>query len=308
MSATADLFLGGAWIKVPAVEFNGTRLLVTGKWLRVAALDGEDCLERGLEDPEGCIRTLKDRRSHSVQADILTFGQTVPSTVAMYSYPMQPDSIATIRLTRFNDWWEGLPQVTRKNARRAAKRGVVVSVRELDDNLIRQIMEINNETPSRQGRHFTHYGESFEDTKRDFSSFAYRSDFVCAHLGDELIGISKIVYCRHGAAIMKLQSKITRYDDRPSNALLVKALECCAQRGVSCVTYGKYRYGRQEVTSLMEFKARHGFEEVLVPRFYVPLTVRGRVAVTLGLHRGMVDILPESVIRVARSARKKWHT
>jgi hypothetical protein len=308
MSATADLFLRGAWIKVPTVDFNGTRLVVTGNWLRVAAPDGEDCPERELEDPEGCIRTLKDRRSHNVRADVLTFAQMVPSTEPQYPFPMQRDSIATIRLTSFNEWWERLPQETRKNARRAAKRGVVVSVRALDDNLIRQIMEINNETPSRQGRRFTHYGESFEDVKRDFSSFAQRSEFACAYLGDELIGISKIVYCGDVAVIMKLQPKISHYDKKPANALLCQALECCALKGVSHVTYGKYRYGRQEHTSLMEFKARHGFEEVLVPRFYVPLTAKGRVAVNLGLHRDMVEVLPASVIRVARSVRKRWHT
>lgn len=307
MAATADLFLGGTWIKVPAVDVNGTTLVVSGNWLRIAAMDGEDCPERELDDPERCIRTLKDRQSHSVRADVLTFAQLVPATEPKYPYPMQQDSIATIRLASYKEWWESLPQETRKNTRRAAKRDVVVSIRELDDQLIRQIMEINNETPSRQGRRFTHYGANFEDVKRDYGSFAHRSEYVCAHFGDELVGISKIVYGSHVAAIMKLQPKISHYDKRPANAVLARSIERCAERGASCVTYGKFRYGKQENTSLMEFKARHGFEEVLVPRYHVPLTLKGAVAVKLGLHRDMVEILPESAIRVARSVRKRWH-
>jgi len=57
-----------------------------------------------------------------------------------------------------------------------------------------------------------------------------------------------------------------------------------------------------------DYSANFGFEEVLVPRYYVPLSVKGSVAVKLGLYRDMVEILPESAIRVARSVRKRWHT
>jgi hypothetical protein len=307
MATTADLFLGGTWIKVPALDVDGTKVIVSGNWLRTAALDGEDCLDRELNDPEACIRTLKDRTSHALNADVFTFAQMLPATEPRYSYPMQRDSIAAIRLTTFANWWEELPQVARKNARRAAKRGVVVTTRELDDELVRGIVEINNETPSRQGRQFTHYGESVDDVKKDFSSFAHRSEFVCAHVGDELIGLIKIVYGDRVAAIMKLQSKISHYDRRPANALLAKAVECCELRGISHITYGKFRYGNQENTSLMEFKARHGFQEILVPRFYVPLTPKGRIAVKLGLHRGVAEIVPQRLLRVARQIRKIWY-
>jgi Acetyltransferase (GNAT) domain len=307
-TATADLFVGGTWIKVPALDIDGRTVLATGRWLRMAALEGEDCLDRELENPGRCIQRLKDRRSHGLNADIFTFAQTVSTPEPRYRYPMQRDSIATIRLTSFKDWWEDLPQEGRKNVRRAAKRGVVVESRALDDALIRQIMDLNNETPSRQGRRFTHYGESFEEVKRDFSSFADRGEFVCAFLGEELIGIVKIVYCGNIGVIMKLQPKTSHYDKRPANAILAKAVECCEHKGVSYITYGKYRYGNQERTSLMEFKARHGFQEVLVPRYLVPLTVKGQLAVRLGLHRKLVEIVPERVLRVARDARRRWHS
>src|SRR2546427_10272684 len=70
----------------------------------------------------------------------------------------------------------------------------------------------------------------------------------------------------------------------------------------------KYRYGNQERTSLLEFKMRNGFEEILVPRFYVPLTNKGKVAMTLKLHRDLVALLPESAIHFARNLRAKWYT
>jgi hypothetical protein len=58
----------------------------------------------------------------------------------------------------------------------------------------------------------------------------------------------------------------------------------------------------------MEFKMRNGFEEVLVPRYYIPLTLKGRVAMQLKLHHGLVGIVPESIIRIGRDLRVKWYT
>jgi hypothetical protein len=95
MAATADLF-GRKPIKVPGGRRQRDTLVVSGNLASDPAMDGEDCPERELDDPERCIRTLKDRRSHPVRADVLTFAQLVPATEPD-RYPMQHDSIATIR-------------------------------------------------------------------------------------------------------------------------------------------------------------------------------------------------------------------
>ena len=71
--------------------------------------------------------------------------------------------------------------------------------------------------------------------------------------------------------------------------------------------YGKYRYSKQASTSLMEFKARNGFEEVLMPRYYVPLTARGAAAVKLKLYRGFSELVPAFALDLARNARGAWY-
>jgi hypothetical protein len=57
----------------------------------------------------------------------------------------------------------------------------------------------------------------------------------------------------------------------------------------------------------MDFKSRHGFEEIRVPRFYVPLTRRGEICMRLKLHRDAVGLLPQSVIAIGRRLRADWY-
>jgi hypothetical protein len=65
---------------------------------------------------------------------------------------------------------------------------------------------------------------------------------------------------------------------------------------VPYLTYAKYAYGNKSTSSLSEFKGRHGFEQMCVPRYYVPLTVKGRMANQLRLYRGIEGFLPERVL------------
>jgi hypothetical protein len=304
--ALVERFHNGRWIQVQSVDVGGQLLVVKGGWLRTASLDAEDCVEHELLDPPGCVDQLRKHRPEGLKVDLLTFAQMLPDTEPKYAYPMERESIAAISLTSFSTWWDGLPQEVRKNVRRAEKRGVVTCMREVDDVLVQGIVDINNETPVRQGRRFTHYGESFEKVKTDFLAFKERSDLICAYSGPELIGVVKIIYSGPIAAIMKLQTKISHADKRPANALLARAIERCHEVGALYVTYGSYRYGNQAWTSLMEFKRRHGFVEIEVPRYYVPLSARGAGCVKLRLHRGIVGVLPSSVLHAGRSLRARW--
>jgi hypothetical protein len=301
-----ERFHNGSWIEFPSVEIHGVRTLVTGQWLKTVTIDAEECAEAELANPPAYIEKLKTYRAKGLDADIFTFAQKLPHTERNYSYSMEQESVAAIRITTFSDWWDGLPQESRKNVRRAAKRGVEICLKGVDDDLVRQIIEINDETPIRQGKPFTHYGESFDRVKTDFLAFSHRSDVICAYVGGELIGLTKIIYCGEIAAIMKLQTKVSHADKRPANALIATALERCYEKRVSYVTYGLYRYGNQEWTSLMEFKARHGFKEIIVPRYYVPLSIKGTISCRLKLHRGMVGILPPVMVQAGRTLRARW--
>ena len=307
-SNSIEIYVRGKWVRVPALDVVGMAIIVRGKWLKVAAIHDEEWLETELEDPEVCVKKLKEQGSHGFHADIFTFAHKVPATLPKYRYPLEWDSVAAARTTSFKEWWEKLPQETRKNVRRSQKRGVAVIIREFDDDLIWKIVELNNGTPVRQGIPNEQYGKSFDEIKKDHSSFLNRSDFICAFLGDELIGLLKVVYRGQIASILNLLSKATHYDKRPANALVAKAVELCEAKGVSYLTYGMFNYGNKRNSPLREFKIRNGFEEVLAPRFYVPLTRWGALCIKLKLHRGLLGILPHSVITVGVSARAKWYS
>ena len=303
---TIDVSVNGKWVRVPTFDINGKNIIVKGRWIRVAAVHDEDWLETELEDPKVCVKRLKQHGSQELSADIFTFMQKLPATVPKYRYPLEWVSLAVVRLASFREWWDSLPQETRKNVRRSQKRGVVVTVKQLDDDLVREIVGVNNDSPIVQGRSNRYYGKKFDEVKKDHSAFLDRSDLICAHFGNELVGFLKVVYRGEVASILGFLTKASHSDKRPANALIAKAVECCAARGTTYLTYGKFNYGNKRNSPLREFKIRNGFGEVLVPRFYVPLTVRGMIYMKLKLHRGLLGILPHRVIALGVSARARW--
>jgi len=304
---TVETSVKGKWRHVPALHVNGYAIVAKGGWLRRAVIHDEEWLETALGDPEACIERLKGRAGRALKTDIFTFAQRVPDTAPKFPYMRELESIAVCHVTTFRDWWEALPQESRKNARRAQKRGVAVSVRELDDEFVRGIVEVNNDSPVRQGVPFVHHGKTHEQVWKDQSSWLKQSDFICAYLGDELVGFLKLVYGRDTASVLQLLPKASRYDVRPTNALIAKAVERCAEKGIPYFIYGHYSYGNQGATSLMEFKARNGFKEMFVPRYYVPLTLRGRLGLAVGLHHELVGRLPRSAVRLGVAIRSRWY-
>ena len=90
--------------------------------------------------------------------------------------------------------------------------------------------------------------------------------------------------------------------------MLAKAVEVCEAKKVSYLTYGMFRYGNKRDNPLLSFKTRNGFEEMLVPRFYVPLTKWGALCLRAKLHRGLLGILPHGIITAAVNVRSKWYS
>jgi len=62
-------------------------------------------------------------------------------------------------------------------------------------------------------------------------------------------------------------------------------------------------YGAKGEDSLSEFKRHNGFHKYNLPRYFVPLTNRGRFALTTGLHRPLKEMLPGPIARTAVSIR-----
>ena len=279
----------------------GATILISGGLIRRAEIKDEEWLaDAALADPSAIIAALA---KSPVRTDVLTFTQKLPATTPKHPFPFEWDNVAAINTARFAAWWNGLPQEARKNCRRAARRGVVVRGMALTDDLIRAVMEIYNETPVRQGRPFAHYGKDFATVKREISSLPDTSEFLGAFFGEELIGFIKLVRLGKIASILHIVSKNEHYDKRPANALVTAAAELCRDKGISFLTYGKLVYGNKADSSLGEFKRRMGFEKIPMPRYFVPLTLRGRVFTRLKLHRGLIGLLPPGLLKFLLSIR-----
>jgi hypothetical protein len=302
-----EISVKGKWVSVPAMALDGQTVIVQGRWIKMARVHDEWWMESELEDPEAMLKLLKERGSKTVHADIFTFFQKVPGSSPKFNYAKELESVAAARTANFDSWWNGLPQETRKNVRRSQKRGVTVSVKSFDDDLIAGIIGVNNDSPTRQGKPNIYYGQSFEQAKKDHSAFVDRSDFICAYSENEMIGFLKLVYRGEVASILNLAVKGSQNDKRPANALIAKAVELCGKKGVTHLTYGMFNYGNKRDSPLREFKSRNGFEEILTPRYYVPLTPWGGLACKLGLHRGLLGILPHKVIVLVLDARGRWY-
>lgn len=300
-----EISVRGQWVKAPACQINGQTIVVKGARIQIASLHDEDYLESVVESPEDCIRYLKQDPS-APRADIFAFSQKFPDITPHYKYPVEMRSIAVMDLTDWKAWWDGLPPETRRNVRRAEKRGVVTSIEKYDDQFVKGIMEIQNETPTRQGRHYSHYGKSLEQVRRDHASFLDHGDFIGAYYGQELIGFLKLIYRGDIASVLHLSSKMGHYDKRPGNALIAKATEVCRDKGIQYMTYELFHYGNKRDSPLTQFKVRNGFREVLVPSYYIPLTAWGEICVRLKLYRGVIGLLPTSVIHQGIKARSKW--
>ena len=220
----------GQRIKVPAVNINGTTIMVRGKWLKIASVHDEAWLPAEIGQPDAYLEALKE---NTLGADIFTFAQKLPGSQPKHKFPMELDSVAVIHFSSFKEWWEKLPQETRKNVRRSQKRGVVIKVQSFDEHLIRGIEGVNNDSASRQGERNYYYGRNHDQLRNDYSAFLDRSDFICAYVGDEMIGFLKLVYRGEVASILNLTPKASESDKRPANALVAKAVELCESKGIA---------------------------------------------------------------------------
>ena len=286
----------------PSIPTDGFEIVTTGKWLKSATVKSENFVERDPSaDPEHLLAGL---RASPLKSDLFAFSQRPPDSTPRFSYPMVWENFAVLPILGYAEWWEKrLNQDTRRCVRVAAKRGLVVRPVQFDDELCRGICAIYNETPIRQGRSFHHFGKKVDAVKAENGTFVERSAFVGAYHEAELVGFLKMVYMGKTASIMQILSKVGHYDRRPMNALMAKAVEICNERQMAYLVYRKYHYYKGLADSLTEFKRRNGFEKMDIPRYYVPLTAKGRLAVSLGLQLGAGHWIPKQVVVAARAIR-----
>ncbi len=283
----------------------GREVIVQGQLCRVAHLDADDY--KFLDDPDSAIIQL---RKSGIRIDIFTFMQKLPETTPKYKYPMEWDNMAVLPVTTFENWWtKQIGFKARNKAKQAEKKGVSIREVSFDQALTRGIWEIYNECPVRQERRFPHFGKSLEAVHAMSATYLDSSVFIVAYEGEKLIGFIKLTIddTRTQAGIMHIVSMLQHREKAPTNALVAQAVRSCADRGINYLVYSKFAYGKKLKSSLSEFKERNAFARVDIPRYYVPLTRWGSLALAMGLHHRLADRLPESVAEKLRELRSNWY-
>lgn len=281
-----------------------TEVRIRGRLVRIARIEGDKY--EFLDDPESLISQL---RTCGSRIDLFTFMERIANAKLKRSYPMEWENVAAVPITTFEDWWERqVDSKTRNMVRKALKKGVEVRTLSFDDELVRGISRIYNETPIRQGRHFRHFGKKVDDVRTEEGTFRDRSVFLGAFFKEAMIGFAKLVRDSHlsQAGLMNILSMVEHRDKAPTNALVAEAVRSCAASGIPYLVYSNFSYGKRQKDSLRDFKQNNGFERFDLPRYYVPLTALGRVTWGLRLHHKWVDHLPEPIVNKGRELRNRW--
>lgn len=294
-----ETLVKGRSAQIECVEINGQVFTITGRMLRVVSL--EDDWYEDVRDPEAVIDALRSRSDLS--ADIFTFWQRPPHTQPRYSYHAEWDELAVLPISTYEDWWnKQIKSRIRTTIRKSRKAGLEVKEVAFDDEFVAGMTAIFNESPVRQGRHFWHYGKDFDTVKAQFSRYIHRERMIGAYFEGNMVGLIMLGDAGEFALLGQIISSLHHRDKAPNNALVAKAVEVCAERGIGYLVY--WYWGDD---SLAEFKRRCGFERVLTPRYYVPLTVKGDLALRIGAHRGFASMIPPGMKRSLKRLRSAWY-
>ncbi|MDT8366712.1 MAG: GNAT family N-acetyltransferase [bacterium] len=267
-----------------------------GSLLRVGWLEREytDCVE----DAPSFLNELK---GEFPSLDIFTFRQSLSRQTDFKGFKKEPNYFAVIPVTSYDNWFHHQMKKTARQAlKKSFKKGVTVRSTEYDEAFIQGIYEILNETPVRQGRPYGHYGKSKEVIEKEFAEDRDQCTYIGAYFEEELIGFIKLYLKDNYTVPFGMVSKIAHRDKSVQNALISHAIKVCEEKGKKYFFYGEWLED-----SLGSFKRHVGCEKQLLFRYYVPLTLKGRLAVALGLHKGLRNLLPATVKKRTKDVRRK---
>ena len=305
-SLTHEISTMGRKIQAPAVRLDDVIVVMSGKFIRLGEVFDAYWREADMLPDLQCV--VEQLKTAVNRPDVFTFVQRAPETQPRYDYYMEWDNVAAIPVSTHENWLrEQISSASRRNIRTSEKKGVTVRVEPYDEKYVRGIMSIYNESPIRAGRKFWHHGKPFEVVEAENGTYRERSTYLGAYLQDEFIGYMKIVWDTRSAAIMQIISKLEYRDRRPNNARMSHAVKLCAERGVKYLLYERLIYGNKGEDSLTRFKRENGFIRMDLPRFYIPLTLKGKIALMFGLHREMKEIVPQRLRQQLVDLRDKWN-
>ena len=281
-----------------SVIIDGKELSISGRLMKMARVHGE--YYDFINSPGYFIQKL---RSLNTGAAMFTFLQEIGEQTANHPFYHESESLAVLPISTWDHWWKNqINDKTRNMIRKAQKGGVELRMCAFDDAFAQAIMNIYNECPLRQGKPFKHYGKDLFTIKRDHATYIERSDFIGAFKEDEMIGFIKLVHGSNASSLMQIISKIAWRDKASTNALIGKAVEICAERGIPYLHYGIWsRRG------IGEFKKHHGFLQHNIPRYYVPLNLYGWLTLKLSLHRNLASYIPEVAQDKYVELRNHWN-
>jgi len=286
-----EIRIKGRNTNVPFTQIDDRKVTAPGQWLKVASIFDEYFIEGEIvPNPSQIIAQLK---AWEVKPDIFTFAQKFTDPKPRFSYRMEWEDFAVIPVTTYQNWLrKQIRKDGRVNLNRAAREGILVRPTGYDDQFVRGIKALCDDTPVRQGKPFWHHGKSFDEIKKIHGTYCERAQYIGAYFENELIGFLKMVYVDNFAKTMHVIGMEKYFYKRPTNALIAKAVEICAEKGIAYLNYGQYNFPGKKESSLSDFKRRNGFQEFKFPRYYVPLTTKGRLALGLGLHRDSKTLVP----------------
>ena len=282
---------------MPQFLVNNHAIVTKGKVCRIAHLRDEpyECVA----DAKPFIEELKRAKTGT---DILSFTQSIGETQPKFDLPHEWDSYAVLPITTYDDWFKNqIDFKTRNKVRKVGKNGIVLRESELTDEFVRGVIGIYDESPFIQGRKNWHYQKSLEEMRKMLGTFPDRSIFVGAYLKDEMIGFIKLIHRGNIVNFIHIISKVAHRDKAPTNGLLAKAIEISAARKAAFLHYGIWSRRGMGV-----FKINHCFIEQKIPRYYVPLNLKGSVALKLKLHQSFRSRIPQKWVDGAVGLRNKW--
>ena len=296
---TKETLEKGQPCRVSCLEIDGQTYSIAKGPVTVVGL--EDDWYEDVRNPESVIETLRTGRG--ARPDIFTFWQRLPDLDPKYPFHVEWEEIAVLPIKNYDHWWNHqIKSRVRNLVRKSEKEGIRVRHCTYDDEFIRGMTAIFNEAPVRQGRRFWHYGKDFETVKRQFARFIHREEMIGAYFQNELIGFVMLGNAGNFGLTGQIISSLKHRDKATNNALIAKSVELCEKRGLG---YLVYLYWSDD--SLAEFKRRCGFEKMRTPRYFVPLTVKGSLALKLGLHRGWKAAIPDRIKIPLKKLRRSWY-
>lgn len=282
---------------------NNLPINIEGAIFKTASVD-----EEWLHDITNPSIIINELYKSSQRPDIFIFRQIIPHFKPRFRYYYEWENDAAIPIKDFYYWFNHqIHPNTRNKIRRAKKKKVTIKHCEFTDEFLYQILNIYHESKYRQGKIYKNYKISFERLKAAHLTFFDKATFIGAYYRDELIGFAKYVNMGTYMRTMGILTKKFYQDKAPMNLLIAEGVRLCDAHNIPFFVYGRYDYGKVGIKSLQDFKKYNGFEGILFPRYFIPLSEKGKLMIRLRIHNGWTGPIPKPLLRLYLKKRGEYY-